>query len=70
LSYTKQENEYGCKAIPFSNGSNWEFAEVLYETFMELRVQMNGLAQELILLKNNPHLLNLKNTYQLSQFPL
>jgi len=57
-SYTKQENEYQCKEIPFGDDSPWELAEVLYETLLELRAQVKDLKQELMLLKNNPQLKN------------
>jgi len=56
--YKHQENEHQGKEIPFGDGSPWEFAEVLYKSFMELTVQVNDLEQELMLLKHNPHLQN------------
>jgi len=60
-SYTKQkqESEYEkCREIPFGDGSNWIYGELLYEAFMQLIVRVDNLKQELILLKNNPHLTN------------
>jgi len=57
-SFTKQGNEHQGEEIPFGDGSPWLFAEVLYESFLELTVQVNGLEQELMLLKNNPHFQN------------
>jgi len=60
-SYTKQkqESEYEkCREIPFGDGSNWIYGELLYEAFMQLIVRVDDLKQELILLKKNPHLKN------------
>jgi len=56
-SYTKQkqESEYEkCREIPFGDGSNWIYGELLYEAFMQLIVRVDDLKQELILLKKKP----------------
>jgi len=60
-SYTKQKQESEfeyCREIPFREGSNWIFGEVLYESFLELIDRVDYLEKELILLKKNPHLKN------------
>jgi len=57
-SYPKQGSEHQDKEIPFGDGSPWLLAEVLYESFLDLTVQVKILEKELMLLKNNPHLQN------------
>jgi len=53
-----KKNEFECEAIPFGDGLNWIYAEVLHKFLMQLIDLVDGLEQELMLLKINPHLQN------------
>jgi hypothetical protein len=55
-SYTKQENYPEYREIPIDNAQPWEFAECFYESYCQLANRVLDLEQELILLKNKPHL--------------
>lgn len=49
-SYTKQEISLG-RALPIYNDRPWEFAECLYEQFVQLECQTLDLERELMILK-------------------